>query len=159
MENIPCASLVLRTTNSTANTRKTSFTWNNINLRAVLGNMFDMYDDFNIILTQISSATCNSTLGATTDDLNLYATIDGLPFLNQGYNAGQQTGSAILCVVTYTRDQPMIQNNLHIPLTFSKNQQLANITITYEKITGSSISSTVNYPECVFIFKIYGVPK
>ena len=44
------ASLVLSTTTSSNNTSRTSFTWNNIDLRMLLGDMYDKYDRFNLCL-------------------------------------------------------------------------------------------------------------
>ena len=49
------ASLVLNSVNaSSTNSIKTSFTWANINLRSLLGDMYDRYDRFNLCLNTIA---------------------------------------------------------------------------------------------------------
>ena len=48
MTNLQNASLVLSTNNGTSNTTRTSTTWTNIDLRTLLGDMYNKYDMFNI---------------------------------------------------------------------------------------------------------------
>ena len=56
------------TTNAygTSNTKNTSFTWTNINLRTLLGDMFDKYDRYLLLLQNISHA--NSGAMSIADD-------------------------------------------------------------------------------------------
>ena len=80
------AQLVLRdydlTTNETgigiANNGNTNYTWKNINLRTVLGPMYDKYDVFNLNLKFIASSQTPTALGA--DSSNVIINISGLPF-------------------------------------------------------------------------------
>jgi len=156
---LPCASLILRTSNANyEDILQTTHTWNNINLRTLLGDMFDKYEKFNLILTQMASTPCDGALGTSASDLTLYATISGLPFTNQGYENGMISTSAVLCSVNYVRDQPLSQTNVSVPLTFDKNQHQANVTITYHRIIDGDVPhSSETYPDCIYIFKIYPV--
>lgn len=161
MENKPCATLTLRTSSSSiSDEHNIENTWSNINLRALIGDQYDLYDDFNLILTQVASEVSNSALGTSSTDLTLFAKISGLPFLNQGYdNITGIKADAVLCSLNFVRSSPLSMTNLLIPLTFNKTQNLCNITITYKKLSGTAIATTYAYPSCMFIFKIYGVPK
>ena len=67
-----------------ANNRCT-LTWKNINMRQVLGRMYDTYETFNIYLYQISQS--GSTGTATTAQFSLIdVRISGFQFLNHTYN-------------------------------------------------------------------------
>ena len=88
------ASLVLKTSDLTLNSSTstgtvdqygTSFTWNNINLRVLLGDMYDQYDRFNLNLNTIATGFAD-VIGATTNDRCTYVTIGGLPWTNITYN-------------------------------------------------------------------------
>ena len=85
------ALLVLKTsdltfgqTNSvgTANATGTQCTWNNINLRVLLGNLYDKYSRFNLCLNTFTTGPC----GVLTDaETGTYITLSGLPFVNNTY--------------------------------------------------------------------------
>ena len=79
------ASLVLSTTTSSNNTSRTSFTWNNINLRMLLGDMYDKYDRFNLCLNTISSGLSDAYFG-TQADAQVLVRVSGLPWVNNSYN-------------------------------------------------------------------------
>ena len=57
------------TTNAygTSNAMNTSFTWTNINLRTLLGDMFDKYDRYILLLQSISTGIAG-TIGTADDD-------------------------------------------------------------------------------------------
>ena len=88
MSNLQNASLVLSTNNGTSNNNRTSTTWNNINLRMLLGDMYEKYDLFNLCLNSVSSgATLNNIYKAPTDS-NVLMRVSGIPFINSTYNIG-----------------------------------------------------------------------
>ena len=95
MEN---TTLVLKTVDSSSSLSNSVNTWNNINLRNLLGNMYDKYEKFNLCLVNISTGASNNTLGTSTDDLNVSVNISGLPFINQTYNTstGNNTNTATI---------------------------------------------------------------
>jgi hypothetical protein len=176
MFNRECASLILRTNDLTANTSNqigsadtnfTNMTWNNINLRTLLGAMYDKYDKFSLVPVYIQSITGGANFGNSADDRVCSIHISGLPFINNNYNFTTLTNqsSAIFNVIRFiasnTTSTPYTYGNI---LTFSKNQELVNINIFYQRISknGSSNYSvqTINpYPHCIFTFNIYGIPK
>ena len=88
MPNLQNASLVLSTNNGTANNNRTSITWNNINLRTLLGDMYEKSDLFNLCLNSVSSgATLNNIYKAPVDN-NVLMRVSGIPFINSTYNIG-----------------------------------------------------------------------
>ena len=89
MSNLENAALVLRTSDLTANSTtnvgtcdqyRTNFTWNNINLRTLLGGMYDKYERFNICLNTVSTSNIAVTPGVTDDDRIVQIYLGGLRF-------------------------------------------------------------------------------
>jgi len=86
------ATLVLKTSDLTfgqsnsvgsANATGTQCTWNNINLRVLLGNLYDKYSRFNLCL---NTFTTGPLTGAVSDaDTGTYISLSGLPFVNNTY--------------------------------------------------------------------------
>ena len=175
MSNHRNAALILKTSDLTAdsitsigeaNQYMTSMTWYNINLRTLLGDMYDDYDIFNLSFNTFTSAvvgTGANVMGASLDDRQLLVKISGLPFLNQTYDVakGHNTSSAYVGSVylTTTASSWQIFNGFNVA-TFGKNQELVNITITYERVIDSALPTTANvFPASVFFFSIIGIEK
>ena len=161
MEN---ATLVLRTFDANTSLQNTYYVWENINLRNLMGNMYDKYEKFNLCLTSISSTTAGATLGTLLEDTMVAANISGLPFINQTYNTetGNNTNTATLTTFQFPRTTGLnlyFYNNIF--LTFGKAQDLCNITIQLLKNGNYTVplSSPVVYPHCTFIFNIVGIPN
>jgi len=120
-----------------------SITWNNINLRQILGDMYDEYDEFNLVLKQLSTSFTNSTLeGVPTESRGIYMRISGLPFLNNTYNvvSKRNTNTAIIGTCSLTANSfTNINYNDSAQLTFNKSQELCNITITFNKVVDDTL--------------------
>jgi hypothetical protein len=146
---------------------KTSFTWRNINLRTLLGPMYNKYDTFNLALNIITSATCDTlvNLGGDVDNLPNIINISGLPFLNNNYNVklGCNSGPCLIGYIKFNVSAPIVENIYSSTCnTFGKNQELCDITISYTRAKdgvdpGATLTSA--FPEVVFIFDIFGIPK
>lgn len=176
MNTTQCARLVLRTNaisaspSYTTNTSLTKYTFSGIDLRVLLGDMYDKYDTFNLCLksigTEVSDAATDLS-GAIQDDLAVIINIKGLPFINQTYTwssmdkINKNTDSVALTTVKFKVGDSLqlyfVDNNL----TFSKNQQLCDLTFQYEAIKTSGLpydnGGLVLFPEVCYIFSIYGV--
>ena len=171
MSDLRNASLVLKsnvlTRNSTTavgecNAGNTSFTWYGINLRTLLGDMYDDYDLFNLCL---NSMCLTFTAGACfngNEDRSLMVNISGLPFINQTYN--QATGhnnnavpiASMVLVSQNNNYLPFYSNNIAM---FGKNQDMCDISISFTRVLDNAIpvpTATV-FPQCVFLFDIIGV--
>jgi hypothetical protein len=189
MFNAECASLVLRSADLPVDTQLgelssnavgstdnflSSMTWNNINLRTLLGSMYEKYDTFALVPTQIQSINAGTSPGSTTEDRNLLVFVSGLPFINNTYDMTTLTNKNAACInfIRVVASGTTVTSSNPIVTLFSKNQELVNLNISYQRITKntggnykpqSTYSGTQppyvanNYPHTIFTFNIYGV--
>jgi hypothetical protein len=159
------ATLVLNSVNaSSINSMRSSITWNNINLRILLGDMYDKYDRFNLCLNCISTAYALSA----TNNSQVLIRLTGLPWIGCNYNI---TSNAINVNNIYdiigtfkfsssTPQEPLTQYYYESIATFSKNSDIISITIDYLRLVDLSSPDTTNtYPQITFIFDIYGIDE
>ena len=175
MFNAETATLVLRSadltagsTNAvgTADTFLTNMTWNNINLRTLLGPMYEKYDRFVLVPTQIQSANGAASYGGTADDRNCLIFIRGLPFTNNTYNVSTLTNQnyAFIHFLRFNTGATATQQSNGNILLFSKNQELVNLNIFYQRINKNAngnydVVTTVAFPHMLFGFNIFGVSE
>jgi hypothetical protein len=177
MSNIEQATLILRSGDLIAGSVNqygscdinfTNFTFNNINLRTLLGSMYDKYDLFNICLANVTQSTGSANFGVTLDDIIVQIYLTGLPFINQSYSVTDCCNNNVTVIGIYPflrgSSASVNYNHLHCA-TFSKNQEQCNINLYYQRIYPTPIVNTYNintanpFPEVVFKFKIYGIDK
>jgi len=122
---------------NSSNAKLSSITWNNINLRVLLGDMYDKYDTFNLCLNAISTSQANS-IDPFHDSKNVSIKLSGLAWLNQSYNVKSLTNnnnSTTIGTFNFVGNSATSQfynsNNI---ATFSKAQDICNITIEYQRI-------------------------
>lgn len=156
---------VISLTGSVSNNR-TSFTWNNINLRILLGDMYDKYERFNINLNFASGgATGVSAEAQTSSDNRMFLVkLSGLPFTSS-YNQSSNTNinQVVLTAIQLPLTSTTTWYNNYFTTqycTFTK-QDLVNISIDLHTVatdttyTPSVIGKMIGH--CVFSFNIYGV--
>ena len=172
MTDVKNASLVLKTSDLAVNTisatgacnvNRTVMTWNNINLRTLLGDMYDQYDRFNLCLNAIVTSTAPNPLGDAIDDKAVLVRLSGLPFVNQTYDVATQHNKlptiigSINFVANASSTQYFYESSIAL---FSKNSEACNLTIEYNKVLDGATPNTVNnsvFPQVAFMFKIFGV--
>lgn len=179
MNNQLSSTLILQTAdltnNSTTNVgtcdaNNTSWTWSNINLRTLLGDMYDLYDRFALVPVRVHSGNTgtNTGFGATEYDRVVTINISGLPFTNNVYDTALKTNNNHITFQTLHINNTASTNssvNGGSILTFTKNQELVNLNIYYKRVTKNGlnnydiVSGTAAYPDVVFIFNIYGIEK
>ena len=148
------------TTNAygTGNSKLSSFTWTNINLRTLLGDMFNKYDRYLLLLQNISQALAGAI--STVDDKAILINMSGLSFVNSTYIQKLQSnsGALIVCpiIVVSGGVQSQLYNNFAVS-TFIKQNDIVNISINYTKMKDESAATDVTYPHTVFIFNIVGL--
>ena len=144
----------------TGNSKLSSFTWTNINLRTLLGDMFDKYDRYLLLLQNISHAL-SATMTTIVDDRALLINMSGLSFVNSTYNQKLQSysGSLIVCPFIFASAgvQNQTYNNFAIS-TFIKQNDIVNISINYTRIKDDA-APTTTYPNMTFIFNIVGLEE
>lgn len=163
MYSVKTASLILKTSDITSspdflfnytdytgergsiNKSLSSITWNNIDLRTLLGDMYDEYDEFNLVLKQVASNQSNARFeGVPYNSRGVYFRISGLPFLNSTYDVvtRRNKSTAILGAVNIPLGGWVSQIfNDAAQLSFGKSQLLCNITIDMCKINDDNIVS------------------
>ena len=150
------------TTNAygTSNSTNSSFTWTNINLRVLLGDMFDKYDRFLLLLQHIGQATSGSITDY--DNRAILINMSGLSFINSTYTQKLQSnsGALIVCpiIVVSGGAQSQLYNNFAVS-TFIKQNDIVNISINYTKMKDETAATAVTYPHTVFIFNIVGLEE
>lgn len=161
--------------NGSCNQFRTSMTWNSINLRTLLGDMYNDYELFNLCLNSITTSTPLDDITTYPDNLALRVNISGLPFINQTYDTGSGHNQSSTDLGTFIFENTVTSHQLYYGtsvITFGKNQELCNISISYKRILDDkdpSLDASIPYtdikkvvspfPHTVFIFDIIGVTK
>ncbi len=155
--------------NGSTDAYKLNTTWTNINMQDVIGDMYDEYDEFNLVLSNMSSTShvnwsnVLANFGSTPNDEINYIEITGLDFQNQGYD--QMTkGNAAKATIhglnfpNPTVPVPLFFNFSDYPMTFRKSyaSPYTNINITFKTIIGTVPVSDYDQ-RCIFNFSIYPV--
>ena len=144
---------------STNNSSASSFTWNNIDLRLILGNLWDEYEYFNICLSSTLFSTATITYASNDNKmgciymsgLNWTSNYDTgkkqrVPYVPIGY---LNSGSISSTVGTVQPFNSLFSN------TFRKNDPITSLTIFYNKISdGTANVTTAPFPQVAFTFKI-----
>jgi hypothetical protein len=144
---------------------RTSFTWNNINLKTLLGDLFDKYDRFNINLNFVAGSQTGTTAETDLNNRMFLVKLSGLPFTSS-YNQPTKNniGTVVLTAIQASeKANATWVNNFLTPqfCTFTK-QDIVNITIDLHTIIRDTIYTTTQYTmlgHCVFSFNIYGVDE
>lgn len=176
MEQKRSTRLVLKTSDLTVNSTtnigfcdqyRQNFTWFNINLRALLGDLYDQYDYFNISLVSMSCSAASAASQGNVDDKTVFVEIAGLPFINQTYNQPTRNNGSTATLTIFqipttaiTSTQQYNNSTINV-LTFGKNQELCNINISLLRVLDDTrpTSLTIANPQFVFIFVITGVDR
>jgi hypothetical protein len=165
--NLENASLVLNTKDATTTSDQlTTSTWDNINMKTLLGSMWDKYDSFNLCLSLITSNAVGTDTITTLNDRNVIVSLIGLPFSNQTYSAKSKglTNQTVLSVFQFPSSTATAINVFQYSslsvATFYKPNEVISLTIQLRRIDGNIPASTGTYPDQFYVFDIYGVePK
>ncbi len=163
MSNIEYATLCLSNKFGIADAKNISCTWNNINIRTLLGPMYDKYDTFVLSLESIMQSESADDVGVSNDDALVLVQMSGLPFINTTFNI--QTGfnnySTILTPIHVGSNTINFNTFNNVFRTFGKASDLINITIGFLRYDFAPGNTTlVNpYPNMTYIFNIFGIAK
>lgn len=142
---------------------RSSITWNNVNLKAILGEMYDRYEKFNISLNFIAGAAVGSSIDAIVDNRIFYVRLKGLNFITS-YNQLTQNncGSVVLTSiqVPLTINTSWLNNYFTQQyFTFQKNDMVQlNIDLLniYDDLYYQPSSNARMLGHMIFSFNIYG---
>jgi hypothetical protein len=160
--NLESANLILRTSSVPVgvdkDTNRTNITWRNINLRNLLGNLFNRYNKFKICLTSIGNV--NTTTIASVADRVLNVNMRGLQWINQTYDTSNQTNTStvILTTITFNSANGISVNYTgEIGWAFQKSESnTIDINVFLNRVSDGT-TPNINYNESVFCFSIYGI--
>ena len=145
---------------------RTTFTWSNINLRILMGDLYDQYDYFNLTLNTIATTLASANAGAGNgEDRLVYIKMQGLPFINQTYqqstgNNGQYVYAGIYQIPSSAITNVQYYTNASNVFTFGKSQDLVNLTVSLFRIVDDTKPVlTISFPNFSFIFNIVGIDK
>jgi hypothetical protein len=116
----------------TVKENRSSLTWNNINLRTILGEMYDRYERFNISLNFIGGSATGSTAETSPENRCFYVQMRGLNFTSSYDQATRNNNNAVVLTVLNIPSEALTAwNNTNFTpqyFTFQK-QDLVNINI------------------------------
>ena len=172
------ATLILRTDELTNNATSdvgtcdqynTNFTWKNVNMKMLLGDMAKDYDDFGISLSYMCISSTGATYGTAQIDRSTDINFSGLTLKNSGYNALSKTNKQSFNILSFaftnaTTGTVVSPTNIDsASFVFTNDQDLVDINIKYTRTfkSGSSydVATTSAFPQMTFTFKIIGIPR
>jgi hypothetical protein len=167
--NIEHASLVLKpnlltinTTNGygTCNAGFSVYTYTNINLRVVLGNLYDKYDKFNLVLKNVMTEAV-LTWGTAAQDQAVMINLSGFNLINN-YEVTTKTNTQTATLTSLLFNQSgslSISYTNNCVATFVKDgPENIDITVSYNRISDGLIGAGV-YGKVILIFDIIPIDK
>ena len=174
MEQLQMATLTLHTctlqpdaitAKGSVNNFNTVTTWNNINFRLLLGDMYDKYDLFNIRLVSIAcddNRIGELVSGNSASDRIVTVNMSGLNFYNQTYDSSTNINTSKTVIATYKLYESFATFYTNHIATFGKGNDVCNLTIEFNRISDNqpvNCAASLDYPQMVFLFNIYGIPR
>ena len=143
------------------NAIRTDITWNNIDFKTILGDMYDKYKKFNIKLCSINYDQI-AAYGATLNDRNLSINIFGFPFSNCTYESKQNSNGNFfnggsVTFVQNTAGQVYLQDSNMMTIYSPTNPQTIRIRLSLISGVDPTPGGAILYPNVCFYFRIYGV--
>ena len=145
---------------------KSSCIWYNIDFKNLLGDMYDEYDEFNLVLSSMFHMSQTNVggfaiFGTSDSDKSNYIEISGLDFKNQGYDIKTSTNQPKGTIGGFSLGQaPSVFNFNDSPMTFRKSTTTTtNIQIDFKRVLDGTVPISNYDYRCLFNFCIYGVPK
>lgn len=154
----------------TITNNRCNITWKNINMRQLLGEMYDKYETFNMYLYQVvQSSAFSGTAPVSAQNALVDIRIKGLQFLNQTYNPVSRNNTTSAFLTSYVLNingsastgsvTPMFNPTI---LTFSKNTENVDITIEMKTTREQNLPAIVantSLGTFIYLFKFYGIPN
>ena len=139
---------------------RNDYTWYNISLKTILGDMYDKYDSFNVKLSSIMYSTIAAP-SINPGALLLKVNVVGLPFSNCTYHSYSNSNSQYCTMGSFTLGVNGTQMYYNDDNVFSINKPPESCNI---RIYLSTLSDTVPVwgtigPQIDFYFRIYGITK
>lgn len=160
--NLESANLILRSVSTTnKNATNQNITWDNINLKQVLGTLYDKYDNFKICLTSFGNV--NAAAIAAVNDRVCTLNMRGLNWINQTYDSVTNTnrdGVVLSTTLMPSANGTSLNYTGEIGWVFQKPSSITvSINITITRASDGLVNAATNYGDTVYCFSIYGVEE
>lgn len=160
----PDISNTLPTSNSigTLDQWRIYMTWYNINIKNMLGDLYDQYECFNLRLNALTQHN-QGAHGDSADDRLVMIRMSGLPFINNTYNTLTKVNENEATLGTFLSSTSgnavsFIFDSANVA-TFRRCENV-NISIRLQKYDGTVPVTTTNpFPRMVFYFNIIPIGK
>ena len=137
----------------TITNNRCNLTWKNVNLRNLLGTIYDRYETFNLYLYQVSQAWGFGLAPSSKPHLLVDIRLGGFPWLNNSYNNFTRTNTDTVHLTSYLLNNgfngavgtvtPMFNPTI---FTFSKSSDNVNITIDMRSTNTKIIRQYLHQP-------------
>ena len=141
---------------------RTSLTWNNVNLRMLLGEMYDRYDKFNISLNFVAGTKMGTANETNFDTRLLNVRLRGLNFTSSYNQPTGNNNNSIILTSMQLPTTPLPWANNYITQQYFTFQKQESATITIDLISvvtdANSIptTDTTMIGHTIYGFNIYG---
>jgi len=133
-----------------------SYSWYDVDLKTLLGELYDKYNKFKICCNYISSGD-GGALNNT--NINIIFSLSGLDFLNYDVNTSGNTSifefaTMQLNVFPWARNITMngVQGQ-----DFLKEETITELKISYKRVNDGNVDAGRDYPSLIFNFSIYPI--
>lgn len=163
--NLESANLILRTSTvavgADKNTARTQITFRNINMRVVLGTLYNKYNRFKICFTSFGNVNTSSI--ANVSDRVLMVNMRGLNWTNRLYD-----GTTSSFENSVSMGASFFNNGTGFSLNFTGEigwvfekppSDNVDLTVFLNRVSDGTIPTAGNYGESVFCFSIYGIEE
>jgi len=145
----------------------TQFSFSNINMRNILGTMWDKYEKFNLTIT--SWGTGGTISSVSGDQRNVYLTMEGLQFINTlavgalntlSYNRFGWGGQGILEATTTSYPNGNAFGDITSTTTFRKPEsETTTLSFVVGNLANGYPSGSLTYNNWTITFRIVGVKE
>jgi hypothetical protein len=165
--NFTLSTLILTTGSTTSfgtcNANRTIFTFTNINMRNILGTLFDKYEKFNLIVNNVGLSS--AAVPSVAANRKMWWEIEGLQFINSlKVTTGYTQGNAFTSVFNYqTSSRGDCQyNDAPMSVTTFRKPESENVNLSFYVWTssnGGELLTTGPIGQQTFTFIVVGVPS
>lgn len=163
--NLESANLILRTSSvavgNDKNADRTVVTFRNINMKVLLGSLYNKYERYKICITSYGNANVSAI--ANVQDRVLNVNMRGLNWTNRAYDGTTSSfdNSVVMGACFFNNANGFSLNYTgEIGWMFEKPpSDDVDITVFINRVSDGTIPTGINYGESVLCFSIYGIEE
>ncbi len=158
------------------NDGRTEYTFNNINLRTCLGDMYDKYDLFNLKLDRITMSNVGVEadieggdgftylFGTDYEDRTVSIEMSGFNLINNSYDSkySNNTNSTTIATYVFAYQNAITNYNNDAIVTIGKSSEFCTVTFKYLTVHAGlppDVGLGAHFPNMIYHFSLFGIPK